>query len=312
MTALDSRVEQQDAVVAPRKRRRHHSAEARAGWLFVLPFLILFATFIAVPTVIAFSSSFSDMGISDMRNPLRADFVGLDTFAALFRDPGFVQSIGTTALYVIVCVPITMGVGLALALVLNRGIRRLRSLYRAAVYLPVITNAVAIAVIWQYAFSLTGPVNTGLEAVGIPAINWLGESGTALATVMMMSIWRNIGTCMVLFLAGLQAVPEEVYEAAQTDGAGAIRRLWSVTLPLLRPTTLLITFLMTLFFINIFEEPYVLTRGGPVGSTRSIALWVYEQFGFGNIAASMAGSMVLLVLVVLVAIVQFRILRPKH
>lgn len=311
MTALDSRVEQQEAVVTS-SRRRHHSAEARAGWLFVLPFLVLFGTFIAVPTVIAFSASFTDMGIRDMRNPLRADFVGLQTFIDLFRDPGFVQSIGTTALYVIVCVPVTMGLGLALALILNRGIRRLRSLYRAAVYLPVITNAVAIAVIWQYAFSLNGPVNSGLESFGLPTVNWLGESGTALTTVMMMSVWRNIGTCMVLFLAGLQVIPEEVYEAAQTDGAGSLRRLWSITLPLLRPTTLLITFLMTLFFINIFEEPYVLTRGGPLGSTRSIALWVYEQFGFGNISASMAGSMVLLVLVVLVALVQFRLLRPKH
>lgn len=314
MTALDSRIEPKEAVVTstPGKGRRHHRAEARMAWIFVTPFLVLFATFIAVPTLIALTTSFTDMGVRDMRNPLGAEFVGFDTFVGVFSDPSFVQSIGTTALYVVLCVPLSMGAGLALAILLNRGIRRLRSLYRAAVYLPVITNVVAIAVIWQYAFSISGPINTGLDSFGLPAVNWLGESGTAVFTVVLMAVWRNIGMCMVLFLAGLQTIPEEVYEAAQTDGAGVWRRFWSVTLPLLRPTTLLVTFLMTLFFINIFEEPYVLTAGGPVGSTRSMALWVYQQFGFGNTAASMAGSVILLLLVAIVAAVQFRVLRPKH
>lgn len=311
MTALDSRVEQ-DAVVTPPKRRRHHRAESRMAWILLLPFLLLFATFIAIPTLIALTTSFTDMGVRDIRNPLRSDFVGFDTFIALFGDPAFIQSLGTTAVYVIVCVPVSMGLGLALALLLNSGIRRLRSLYRAAVYLPVITNVVAIAVIWQYAFSISGPINTGLESAGLPAVNWLGEPNTAIFTVILMAVWRNIGMCMVFFLAGLQMIPEDVYEAAQTDGAGAVRRFWSVTLPLLRPTTLLVTFFMTLLFINIFEEPYVLTGGGPIGATRSLALWVYQQFGFGNISASMAGSIVLLVIVAVVASIQFRLLRPKH
>lgn len=297
---------------ASRKRGLPGRAEARLGWLFVLPFLALFAIFVAVPGIIALATSFTDMKSRDIRNPLRADFVGFDTFARIFSDPTFVQSVGTTAVYVVVCVPVSMTLGLALALVLNSGIRRLRSLFRAAVYLPVITNIVAVAVIWQYAFSPDGPVNSTLLGAGLAGVNWLGDPGSAVFTVILMAVWRNIGMCMVLFLAGLQSIPEDVYEAAQTDGAGIVRRLWSVTLPLLRPTTLLVTFLMTLFFINIFEEPYVLTGGGPLGSTRSVALWVYQQFGFGNMAASMAGSIVLLVLVTLVALVQFRFLRPKH
>ncbi|MCC2028870.1 sugar ABC transporter permease [Microbacterium sp. YMB-B2] len=295
-----------------KQRRPGPRTEAWAGWLFVLPFVLLFTVFIAVPMFLAAATSLTDMKARDLRNPLNAEFVGFDTFAKVFSDPAFLQSVGTTALFVVLCVPLSMGIGLFLAVLLDTGIRRLRAFFRAAVYVPVITNIVAVAVIFQYAFSLGGPINTALESFSFPAVNWLGESGTAVFTVVLMSVWRNVGMCMVLFLAGLQAVPGDVYEAAQTDGAGPVRRFWSITLPLLRPTTLLVSVLMTFFFINIFEEPYMLTGGGPLGSTRSLALWVYEQFGFGNVAASMAGSVVLLALVAIVAAIQFRLLRPKH
>lgn len=209
-------------------------------------------------------------------------------------------------------VPLTIGIGLALAILLGSGIRRLRPVFRAAIYLPVIANIVAASVIWKYALTYEGPVNEALAAIGIAGPNWLGDPAWGVTSVILLTVWRNVGTAMVLFLAGLQAVPEEVYEAAAIDGAGPWRRIVHMTLPLLRPTTLLVTVLITVMYMNIFEEPYLLTGGGPLDSTRSISLWVYQQFGYGNIAASMAGSFVLILLVAVVSVVQFRMLRPKH
>lgn len=299
----------------PRGGGRTHEgsrAETVTAWIFLTPFLVLFAVFTAIPGLLAIGASMTDMSAGDIRDPLAVNFVGFESFATVLANPSFQSSFLNTILFVALCVPLSMLLGFALALILNNGIRRLRATFRAAAYVPVITNIVAAAVIWQYAFSISGPVNSTLADIGLPQPNWLGEPGWAVTTVVMMGVWRTAGTCMVLFLAGLQAVPEEVYEAASTDGAGWIRRLWSITLPLLRPTTLLVSVLMTVSFLNIFEEPYLLTKGGPLGSTRSIAVWVYEQFGFGNVSASMAGSVLLLVLVGVVAIIQFRMLRPKH
>jgi len=295
-------------------RRAHEGsrAEAVTAWTFLAPFLVLFALFTGIPAVFALSASLTDMTARDIRDPFGVNFTGFEAFFKIIGNPGFQSAFLNTVMFVVLCVPLSMGLGFALALMLNSAIRRLRTFFRAAAYVPVITNIVAAAVIWQYAFSITGPVNNSLGALGLPQPNWLGDPGWAITTVVMMGVWRTAGTCMILFLAGLQAVPEEIYEAASTDGAGRWRTLWSITLPLLRPTTLLVTVLQTVSFLNIFEEPYLLTKGGPLGSTKSIALWVYEQFGFGNISASMAGSVLLLLLVGIVAIVQFRMLRPKH
>lgn len=297
---------------AGRRGREGSRAEATAAWLFLVPFLAIFVVFTAIPTLIAIGASLTDMGARDIRDPLNINITGLQSYVQILGNPDFQRAFWNTVLFVVLCVPLSMAVGFALALMLNGAIRRLRGFFRAAVYVPVITNIVAAAVIWQYAFSVSGPVNSALENIGVQAVNWLGKPEWAFATVVMMGIWRNAGTCMVLFLAGLQAVPEEIHEAAQTDGASDARRLWSITLPLLRPTTLLVTVLMTVSFLNIFEEPFLLTNGGPLSATTSMALWVYQQFGFGNISASMAGSVILLVLVSLVAIIQFRVLRPKH
>lgn len=292
--------------------REGSRAERTTAWLFLTPFLAIFLLFTGIPAVLAIGASLTDMSARDIRDPLNVNFTGFEGFAEVLTNPSFQGAFFNTIMFVALCVPLSMGLGLSLALMLNNGIRRLKSTFRAAIYIPVITNIVAAAVIWQYAFSITGPVNSSLGDLGLFQPNWLGDPAWAVTTVVGMGIWRTAGTCMILFLAGLQAVPEEIYEAAATDGAGGFRRLWSITLPLLRPTTLLVTILMTVSFLNIFEEPYLLTRGGPLGSTRSMALWVYEQFGFGNVSASMAGSVMLLILVGIVALVQFRLLRPKH
>jgi multiple sugar transport system permease protein len=289
--------------------RRGSSWQAATAWLFVAPFLAIFLVFTAIPALVALVYSFTDMGVADIRHPLEVDFTFLDTFARVLTNAGFLKSLWTTGIFIVIGVPLTMAIGLILALALNSGIRRLRAVYRSAFYLPVITNIVAAAVIWQYAFTLKGPVNTFLGSLGLLGPNWLGDPNMAIGTVILLTTWRNVGTCMVLFLAGLQAIPEDVYEAAAIDGASTWRRFLSMTLPLLKPATVLVSVLMTVSYMNIFDEPYLLTKGGPLSATKSVALWVYEQFGHGNIAAAMAGSYVMLAIVVLLGILQLRLLR---
>lgn len=291
---------------------RYTSWQTATAWVFVAPFLAIFLVFTAVPAVIALVYSFTDMGVADIRHPLDVDFTFLDTFTKVLTNAGFLKALGTTGIFIAIGVPLTMGLGLALALALNSGIRRLRATYRAAFYLPVITNIVAAAVIWQYAFTLKGPVNTFLGSIGLLGPNWLGDPNMAIGTVILLTTWRCVGTCMVLFLAGLQAIPADVYEAAAIDGASPWHRFATMTLPLLQPATVLVAVLMTVSYMNIFDEPYLLTKGGPLGATRSVALWVYEQFGHGNIAAAMAGSYVMLAIVVVLGIVQLRLLRASR
>ncbi|GAA1000647.1 carbohydrate ABC transporter permease [Subtercola frigoramans] len=298
---------------APSGRRRHHltSTHGRIAWTFVTPFMIIFVLFTLIPAFMALGFSFTDIKASDVRNPFGVGFVYFDTFVKVLGNAGFQRSALNTLIYVVIGVPVTMVIAFLLALVLDAGIRRLKGLFRALIYVPVIANVVAAAVIWQYAFTNQGPINSALSTLGITGPNWLSQPGTAVFVVLLLCIWRNIGTCMVLFLAGLQAVPEEVHEAASLDGAGYWRRVASMTVPLLQPTTLLVSVLMTVNFLNMFDEPFLVTNGGPLNSTRSIAQWVYEQFGYGNIAGSMAGSWVLLVIVLIIAFLQIRFLRSK-
>jgi multiple sugar transport system permease protein len=296
----------------PRVRRtRGRRGHTAIGWAFLLPFGIVFLLFTAVPIVASLAASLTDMRSTDLRTPLGVDFVGLANYLALLGDDRFVRSVLNTVVFVAVGVPLTMLAGFVLALALDSGIRRFRTTFRGLFYAPVVTNVVSVALIWQYAFNQNGTVNQVLGALGFAGPNWLGDVHLAMPVVILLGIWRNFGTAMLLFLAGLQSVPEDVIEAAAVDGAGRLRRLWSVTLPLLTPTTLLVSVLLSVFYLQVFDEPYLLTDGGPLGSTESIALYTYNQFGFGNFGVSSAASYVLLILVAVFSAVQFRLLRPR-
>lgn len=281
------------------------------AWLFLAPFMVLFLLFTAVPTLSALGFSLTDLRGTDLRHPFAVNFTGVQNYLRLFQDDSFLRDIVNTAVFVAVGVPLTMGVGFALALVLDSGIRRLRGAFRTVFFAPVVTNVVAVALIWRYAFNENGTVNRVLGAVGLAGPNWLDDQHLAMPVVIALGVWRNFGTAMVLFLAGLQAVPRDVYEAASLDGAGKRRQLWHITLPMLMPTTLMVSVLLTVFYLQVFDEPYLLTDGGPLGSTESVALYTYHQFGVGELGVSSAASFVMLVLVALVSVVQFRLLRPR-
>lgn len=306
-------IEQAEAAITRRSRGRRPQLRRHNGiaWLLLAPFGVIFLIYTVVPVLASLGMSFTDIRSTDLQTPFAVNFIGVENYLRLFGDAAFLRSMINTAIFVIVGVPITMGMGFGLALLLNAGIRRARGFFRALFYAPVVANVVSVALIWQYAFNSQGTINSVLGSVGLAGPNWLGDDHLAMPVVMLLGVWRNFGTAMLLFLAGLQAVPEEVREAASMDGASPARRLFSITLPLLRPTTLLVSVLLCVFYLQVFDEPYLLTNGGPLGSTTSVALYTYNQFGFGNFGVSSAASYVLLIAVVVVSLVQFRLLRAK-
>ncbi len=290
-----------------RQRRR----QAIVAWGFCLPFVAVFAVFMLVPLVSSFAMSFTDFRATDIRSPFAVDFTGLDQYAKLFTDATFLRSIGVTAFFVVVGIPVTMVIALALALALNSGRGRIVSFFRVGFYAPVVTSIVAVSVVWRYILLPDGLLNSALAVVGITGPNWLSDTTWALPSLVVMAVWRNVGTLMIIFLAGLQAVPEEVQEAAVMDGASSWRRLISVTLPLLRPTLLLGSVLISVGFLQFFEEAFVMTRGGPLDSTLSVAYYTYRQFGFGEYGLASAASYVLFLAIALLSLLQFRLLRSK-
>jgi multiple sugar transport system permease protein len=295
---------------APRRRTRRQR-QGLVAWGFSLPFVIVFAVFMIVPLVGSFAMSFTDFTARDIQTPFAVNFAGLDQYAKLFADPRFLTSLGVTGLFVVVGIPVTMAVALALALALNMSKGRFVSFLRVGFYAPVVTSIVAVAVVWRYILQPDGLLNGALALIGIDGPNWLNDTQWALPSLIMMAVWRNVGTLMVIFLAGLQAVPAEVKEAAVMDGAGAFRRLWSVTLPLLRPTLLLGAILISVGYLQFFEEAFVMTKGGPLDSTLSVAYYTYQQFGFGEYGLASAASYVLFLAIALISLVQFRLLRSQ-
>ena len=287
--------------------------ENLTGWAFALPFVLIFAIFLLGPIAATLVMSFTDFGLRDLRNPLGTNFVGLDNYAALVNDKKFISAILNTAYFVIVGVPLTLVAGLGIAVLLDRGIRRFRTLFRVGFYLPVVTSIVAIAVVWRYVLNPdVGLVNMALDSVGVNGPDWLANPALAMPSIIAMAVWRNLGFAMVVFLAGLQTIPSSLYEAASIDGAGRWQAFRHVTLPLLRPTMLFIVVITTIGYLQLFEEPFVMTDGGPLDRTLSVSMYMFRQgFQFFHQGYAAAIAWVLFILVAIVAFVQFRILRPE-
>jgi multiple sugar transport system permease protein len=296
-----------EVVIEPRARRRKWT-----GWGFAAPFVTLFLVFSALPLVASLIMSVTDMRSTDLRHPLAVNFIGLDNYTRLFSDDLFLRSAVNTVAFVVVGVPLTMVIALAAANALNSGLIRLRGLFRVGFYLPVVTSIVAIAVVWRFLLDPeVGLVNNLLALVGIQGPNWLQSTSTALPSLIVMTAWRNFGTMMVIFLAALQAIPADLYEAATIDGAGRWQQLRSVTVPLLRPTLLFGAVYTGIGYLQVFEEPFVMTQGGPLSSTLSVSYHIYNQFGFGNYGYASAASYVLFVAIVALSVMQFRLLRER-
>ncbi len=260
------------------------------GYLFLLPSLAGFLVFIILAVVASLGISFSDWGLTGFK-----EWVGLANYRALFRDPIFWQSLRNTFFYLLTIVPLQLALGLAMALALNQGLRG-NGLYRLIYFMPVVTTIVAGAIVFRLILSSNGPLNgllgnlagsLGLE-VALP--NWLGSSRYARWAVDMLTLWKNTGFTMVIYLAALQSVPQELYDAAMADGAGPWQRLRHVTLPMISPTTFFLFVFQAIGAFQLFTEPFVMTRGGPANSSLSVVQYIYYA-AFRDIRMDKASAM---------------------
>jgi multiple sugar transport system permease protein len=295
------------ASTAGRSRWR----DALVAWSFALPFLALFVVFMAGPILAALITSFTDMRVTDIRNPLSVEFIGVDNYLAVLGEERFQKAAANTTAYVLVGVPLAIALGLGAAVLLNQGIVRFRTFFRVGFYLPVVTSIVAIAVVWRILLGTeVGLVNAILGTFGIDGPGWLSDERFALWSLVVMAVWHSLGSLMVIFLAGLQTISQDLYEAAEVDGAGRWQRFRSITLPLLRPTLLFAGVITGIGYVQFMEEVYVMTQGGPLNSTLSLAYYAYDQFSFGNYGYTAAIAFVLFIAIALLTAIQFRLLRP--
>jgi len=297
---------------APPRRSRPSRKQNLVGWSFALPFFAMFVVFMAGPIVVSLITSLTDLRSTDIRSPFGVNFVGFDNYVDVFSDPKFRKAAVNTAIFVVVGVPLTMSLGLLAAVALNQGIVKFRRVFRLGFYLPVVTSIVAIAVVWRFLLGAdSGLVNGLLDQVGIDGPAWLTDTKYALPSLIVMAAWKNLGFSMIVFLAALQSIPVDLYEAAAVDGAKSWQPFRYITLPLLRPTILFVSVITTIGYVQFFEEPLVMTQGGPLDATLSVTYHAYNQFSFGNYGYTAAVSYVMFVAIALVSFILFRLLRPK-
>ncbi|GAA2407129.1 carbohydrate ABC transporter permease [Nonomuraea africana] len=294
-------------------RLRSPLRQAGAGWIFVLPFVVMFVVFYLGPLFVGIGMSFTDMRSTDVADPLGVNVVGVDNYLRLFNDETMRKAAFNTVVFVVTALPLTIGLGLGAAVMLNSGIARLpAAFFRLGYYLPNITSIIGIAVAWKFLLEPeAGLVNRLLGLVGLEGAAWLQNEATALPSIIVMTAWRSFGFTMVVLLAALQAIPRELYEAAEVDGAGRWERFRSVTVPALRPVLLFCTVYSSVGFMQFMEEVLVMTKGGPLNSTISASLAIFNQFGVGNYGYAGAASTVLFTVIVALAVLQLRIGRSR-
>ncbi len=300
-------------VALPRQRTAARSfalsIERRLRWtgfLFVLPALLHIALFKFYPMAQALLLSFFRY---DLMSPPR--FAGLGNYRALYENPLFQQSLGVSVKYTLgVAVP-EWFLALALALLLNRAMPG-RGVIRLAYFLPIAMSQIVVALVWKFLYHPHGLVNSLLAMAGIGRINWLSEEATALPALIAIGVWRGVPLFAVVYLAGLQAIPNEYYEAAAMDGAGPWQRFRHITLPLLLPTILFVVVISLLMAMKVFTNPLVMTEGGPNGTTRVLPYFIYETgFAFFRMGEAAAASSILFALAFALTVVQFRLLRRE-
>ncbi|MBM7552137.1 carbohydrate ABC transporter permease [Thalassobacillus pellis] len=281
----------------------------RHPYMFIAPAVILLAVFSVIPIGVALVISFTDMNLKGLADWSSISFIGIENYKQLFSDDTFLKSIYNTFFYVIIGVPLVIICSLSIALLLNYGSNWLFTTFRAVYYMPSITNIIAVAVIWGYLYNTEyGLFNYLLSFLSVENIPWLGEPTIAKISLIILAVWKGIGINMIIFLAALQGIPKSYYEAAEIDGANRIQMLFHVTLPLLRYATFFVSVTTLIGWMQFFEEPFVMTEGGPLNGTMSIALFIYKEgFQFSQFGYAAAGSFVLFAMIIIVTVLQFKL-----
>lgn len=283
--------------------------QARYGYFFIFPTLLFFCVFVAFPLLFSFYLSFHSWNpLTDQRS-----FVGLDNYAELLRSESFIGSVVNTMVFTAGVVGLTLVFSLLLATALNQGLRG-TALFRGIFYSPIVTSFVATGLVWLWLLDPGyGAVNHALALVGLPRLGWASDPTWAMPTVILTFAWREVGYFTIVYLAGLQGIPENLKEAARIDGATAWQVFWRITFPLLLPTTLFVMVLGVIRATQIsFGLIYVMTGGGPVGATNVMVLYLYQQaFEFFRMGYASAVAYVLFAFIFVVTLIQFRVLERR-
>lgn len=292
-------------AIVPKEKRRILGRHP-LGLLFSAPYLVFVLAVFAYPLGFAIYIAFHDYFFTAPGAVVNRPFVGLQNFIDAFTDPDVIRSFGNVGIFLIINVPLTVVFSLVLASGLNRAVR-LKAFYRVAYYIPYLTASVAVVAVWLFLFNGSGLVNQILGPLA-PNPSWLINSSLAMPSIALFVTWKQMGFYILLYLAALQNVPNELYEAAATDGAGAIRKFFSVTVPGVRPATVLVLLVSTVTGANLFTEPYLLTNGGgPNGSSTSPVLLMYQKgIEQGHPDEASAIGVVLVILVLIIAWLQNR------
>jgi multiple sugar transport system permease protein len=280
-------------------------------YVYVSPAILLLLAFGILPIAVAAAVSLTDMNISGLANFSNVDFVGVDNYVALANDPDFWRALGNTGLFVIVGVPAIVVLSLGIALLLERSGGRFARALRSFYFVPAVTGIVAISLVWGYLYNTQfGLFNYLLSLVGIPQVQWLSDPVLAKFSVALVAIWRGTGLNIIIFLAALQGIPHEYREAAALDGASTWRTTRSIVLPLLGFAIFFVTVTTTIAWLQFFDEPFVLTDGGPLGATTSMSIFIYKEgFRLNQFGYASAGSLVLFAIIAVITVVQLRLRR---
>ena len=279
----------------------------RSAYWFVLPYVLFFCAFAAYPLIFSLILIFHRWNIV---TPM--EWIGLKNFSRLLGDPLFYTSLLNTITFLGIHIPLQIFVALALSMLLHSRIRG-RGFFRAVYFLPVVISGVAVTILWQQLYSYDyGVLNTLLTALGLPSVPWLIDSRVAMPSIAIMATWKNVGIYIVLFLVGLQNIPRELYEAASLDGANSSKQFFHITLPMLNPTIIVIVVLSTIGGFSLFVEPYVLTGGGPMQSTLSGMLYIYNQaFYFNHMGYAATLGFVYALVILAVVLVQRKLIEAE-
>lgn len=297
------------AIGAPAARKTaaaRERNEERMAWLLALPAIILIFVFVILPIVAVALLGFTnfELGMGKFR------FVGFENYAELMSDRTFRKALWNTAFYTAIVAPVSIVLGLVVALLIE-GERTARSFFRTVYFLPVASLIVAMATVWQYLFHPTiGPINSLLALVGIPGPNWLAASSTVLYSLSIIGVWQSVGFNMVLFLAGLTAIPRELYAAAEVDGArSAFDRFRLVTWPMLGPTTLFVTTISIINSVKVFETVQTLTQGGPNRASEVLLFSIYQEgFVYLRVGYASAMTVVFIAILMVLTFLQYNVL----
>jgi multiple sugar transport system permease protein len=283
----------------------------RAAWLFVAPALLVIGVFFFLPVLAALGISLTDFDIYALADLDNLRFVGARNYLRLVETPLFWKALGNTLFFVVVGVPLSIAASLGTALLLHSRLTRFKAVFRTSLFAPVVTTVVAVAVIWRYLLHTRyGLLNYVLGRFGIEPVDWLGDPDWAMPAIILFAVWKNFGYNMIILLAGLQNIPDDLYEAARIDGATRAQQLRFVTIPALAPTLLLVSMLTIAGYFQLFAEPYVMTQGGPVQSTTSVLYLMYEEgFKWWNLGPASAVAFVLFLLMFAVTALQLRLVR---